>query len=309
MTDGRLKANVQIGNYISEGFNLFTQQWQTWVLISLVALLVTFVSAMCLVIPALLISGPLAHSLFHAVFKQMDGQKLEVGDCFYGFKNRFMDFALVFILLFLLSGGVGAIGAGILMIGPFLGSQVLSIIGAIVAFMVFMVLFVLMFYLSPRIAFLIPHMIRTGKTWREAYDDINPKVKANYWMLLLFVIAVNFIAQLGSYACYVGLLATFPLYYTMIAKAYMDLFEGQSSSTPTPAKGPQAGPSPSISGSSKANNEDTDKTSVVSTTATSRLPLPEDHAAVSVGERFNEDEEATMMDLDIRKLDEEKDDQ
>jgi hypothetical protein len=68
-------------------------------------------------------------------------------------------------------------------------------------------------------------------------------------MFTLFAIVVSLIASAGSYACYVGLLATYPLMFTMTAVAYRDCFgvEGALSFRETAASPPGGyAPAPSF---------------------------------------------------------------
>jgi uncharacterized membrane protein len=69
--------------------------------------------------------------------------------------------------------------------------------------------------------------------------------KQNVLMFTLFALLVGLIASAGSYACYVGLLATIPLQYTIGAIAYRDCFGvtgAMSFRAPAPAVPAYGGP-------------------------------------------------------------------
>jgi hypothetical protein len=62
--------------------------------------------------------------------------------------------------------------------------------------------------------------------------------KRNWLMFTLFAFVVQLLASLGAYACYIGILATLPLMFTIAAVAYRDCFgtEGAGYFSPnTPA--------------------------------------------------------------------------
>jgi uncharacterized paraquat-inducible protein A len=66
-------------------------------------------------------------------------------------------------------------------------------------------------------------------------------------MFVLFAFLVQLIVSAGTYACYVGLLATWPLMFTITAVAYRDCFgvEGARSFAQVPSpKQPGYGPAP-----------------------------------------------------------------
>jgi hypothetical protein len=67
-------------------------------------------------------------------------------------------------------------------------------------------------------------------------------VQKNLIMFILFQFVVQLIAQSGQYLCYVGLLATFPLQFTMSIIAYRDCFgvQGARSFQPPPPVNPAA---------------------------------------------------------------------
>jgi uncharacterized membrane protein len=85
--------------------------------------------------------------------------------------------------------------------------------------------------------FTIPLIIHRNLGVMEAMRTSIELTKQNILMFTLFALVVGIISQVGSYACYVGLLATFPLQFTIGVVAYRDCFgvAGARTFQPPPA--------------------------------------------------------------------------
>ncbi|MBI2336522.1 MAG: hypothetical protein HYU97_07150 [Deltaproteobacteria bacterium] len=220
------EIEIKLGDWISNGFKLFGNQWQQWCLVSLVALLIMFGSMLCLFIPLLFVSGALMHSMFYIAFKNLKGESFSVQDVFYGFKNRYWDFTKlmmiitgVSLLLFVIPYGM-FIG-GVLMaekLGPLFAFG-----GFGIFFLAILCFVVLSFYFSPRIMLMLPIMVDKGLPIRESYHLADSLCRKKFWWLLLFSLIANFISSVGIYVCYIGYIGTFPLFYTITIAAYQDL--------------------------------------------------------------------------------------
>jgi hypothetical protein len=217
------KPEVRFGDWIGEGWRMFTEQWQTWVLLMLVLLLIILAPVGVLVVVALglatatagtqnaglpLLFFPLmlasvffimaavsymTGGLYRAAFKQLRGGRVELRDLF--------------------SGGDRALPV----LGASLLIAILTMIGAILCVIPAYIVMGLFFFTVPLI---IERGMGVGDAMRTSYE----MGKQNILMFTLFAFVVGLISQIGAYACYVGLLATFPLQFTITAVAYRDLF-------------------------------------------------------------------------------------
>ena len=228
---------------------MFAEQWQTWVLMSLVtfaviaipvlvfyfigiavfigaagasagrggrgggpeevvAVLVFYAVIFAAAIFAALIQSYFSCGLYRAAFKQLRGGKIEVRDLF--------------------SGGdcfLRSLGATIL-VGIIVGiGAMLCVIPGLIA--------------QGLLFFTVPLIVDRGLGVTDAMRTSWEMGKRNILMFTLFVIVVGLIAQVGAYACGVGVLATFPLHFTMFAVAYRDCFgiPGAKSYASPPSQG------------------------------------------------------------------------
>ena len=210
--------------WISEAWKMFTEQWQNWVVMTLVyiaafaipiILLYLFMGAIIASMPApnsdvqpkfpaflllllpvfyaaiLLLSAWLTSGLYRAGFKQLHGGRISVGDLF--------------------SGGpyvLRVLGA-VLLIGilTFIGIVLCIIPGIIIGGMLF---------------FTIPLIVEGNLGVIDALKTSFETTKKDWLMFTLFAIVLSFLASAGTYACGVGLLATFPLLFLTHAVAYRD---------------------------------------------------------------------------------------
>jgi hypothetical protein len=227
------KPEVRFGEWIGEGWRMFTEQWKAWVLLMLIVLLIILAPVGLLVMvilglasatagtqnaglsllvfpltmaSVLFIMGALSYltgGLYRAAFKQLRGGQVEVGDLF--------------------SGGDKALSV----LGATLLIALLTMIGALLCIIPAYIVMGLFF-------FTIPLIVERGLGATDAMRTSYELTKQNILLFTLFAFVVGLIAQIGAYACYIGLLATFPLQFTITAVAYRDLFglEGARSFLP-----------------------------------------------------------------------------
>lgn len=225
---------VRIGDWVSEGWRMFVEQWKSWVLMTLVVALITtlpiILFSFAIVIVALgsidqrgpMPRGPMpsefaptifllyaamgvfallmmpvhayfSAGMYRAAFKQLRGGQIEFRDLF--------------------SGGdcfLRLLGANIVLAALAAAGFVFCIIPA---YIVLGMLF-----------FAAPLIVERRAGAFEAVGESWNLGKTNVLMFTLWAFLVSLIASAGSYACYVGLLATIPLQYTMGAIAYRDCF-------------------------------------------------------------------------------------
>ena len=216
-------ATVRWGDWIGEGWQMFAEQWQGWVLLILVFLLVVMVPVVPLYafmfaaqlaaareeepqLPAsvfvvmiifypviIILSSYLLSGAYKAAFKQLHGERIGVGDLFSG--------GSVFLRV----------------VGAVLLIALLSAVGAIFCILPGLIVGGLLY-------FTVPLIVEGNLGVIDAMKTSFERTKGSWFMFTLFAIVVNLLAQLGAVACGVGLLATFPLLFTIAAIAYRDTF-------------------------------------------------------------------------------------
>ncbi len=215
---------VKWGEWIGEGWQMFAEQWQQWVLLMLVFILLIAVPVAPLYVfliaaqmttvndsssaepsPAIFLLMPLIYIVilggssflmagaYRAAFKQLRGGTIAISDLF--------------------SGG----DVFLKVLGGFLLVVILSMIGAVFCILPAFVVAGLFAYTQPLI---IDGRLGVIDAMKASFD----RTKGSWLMFTLFVFVVSLLAQIGSVACGIGLLATFPLLFTIQTVAYRDLF-------------------------------------------------------------------------------------
>lgn len=213
---------VKFGDWISEGWNLFTKQWQTWGLMGLMFFLpILFFIAIFFFIGMAseliargnasvilgIIAGALIGSLilllaisylmggmYKAAFKQLRGEPIEFADVWSG-GDVFWKITVANILIALL-----------------------SIVGIILCYFPVFVVAGLTYLTHPII-------VRENLNPIDAIKKSKDLAKNDWLMFTLFAFVVSLLAQVGAYACYIGIIFSIPLTYTIGVVAYRDCFE------------------------------------------------------------------------------------
>jgi uncharacterized membrane protein len=73
--------------------------------------------------------------------------------------------------------------------------------------------------------FTLPLIVRKNVGVLDALTQSKDVAKKDWIMFTLFAFVVSLIAQVGVYACYVGIIFSFPLTFTIGVVAYRDCFE------------------------------------------------------------------------------------
>ena len=214
---------VRFGEWISEGWNMFAEQWRVWVLNTLVLSLVTVVPIAGIyflmfvvlsasagsggagvgfvmlglifvaVILVALLATYLVGGMYHTAFKQLRGEPISTSDLFSA------------------------------------GDRVPSVLGASILVGILVVIGTLLcvipgFIVAGALYFTLPLVIERRLGVIEAIQTSRDATRGDLFMFVLFALVASLIAQAGSYLCYVGLLVTWPLHYTIAVVAYRDCF-------------------------------------------------------------------------------------
>jgi uncharacterized membrane protein len=243
------KPQVRFGEWISEGWKMFTEQWKAWVLN-------TFVYALICGTPMVVVIGGFYAYIFTQISQQSSRSSQppigpEVLLTFYG-----VLFVVLFLTLFVaafFTGGMhksamkqlqgGTVELRDLFSGgstyfPILISSILTTILTMVGMMLCVIP---AFIVGGALFFTMPLIVERKLGAIDAMKASYELTKNNLLMFTLFAFVVQLIAQAGSYACYVGLLATIPLLFTITAIAYRDSFGVQGARYFTPNAAPAPG--------------------------------------------------------------------
>jgi hypothetical protein len=182
---------VKLGDWLSEGFNLLKDQFWAWVVVMLVFFLLSLLIYTC--VGYFLIIGVIWFGPHAVALKQIRGGRVEVGDMFstFGLILPALGFTLILLLISIPS----------------------------------MILFMLpLLFIMPLWIF-VPHLVVDKQMGLiEAMKASQQVVLKDYWWFVITSFVVGFVSSLGSYLCYVGILASMPLYFTTLAVAYRDCF-------------------------------------------------------------------------------------
>lgn len=227
------KIEVRFGDWIGEGWRMFTEQWKGWVTLALgifvpvvvpigvfvvamyammfvtlsaqhgsrsaspempvMTLLIFYLGLFAIIIVLIPLTVFLMGGAYRAAFKQLRGGRVEFRDLF---SARDCYWRLL--------------GATII-------HSVLVAIGA-------MVCIIPAFIVGGLLFFALPLIVERDLGVFEAMRASRDVTQTNLLMFTLFAFVVQLIASAGGYACYVGLLATWPLMFTITAVAYRDCF-------------------------------------------------------------------------------------
>jgi hypothetical protein len=125
-------------------------------------------------------------------------------------------------------GGGGALGGGGRGAGgrpAFVPDRELVMILSIVVYYGFLLLAVVAMMLwwiwfGTKTMYVMPLIADRGCSFSEALTESWRLTKSRFWELMLVYLLASLISGLGVYVCYVGALATMPVYFTIIAATY-----------------------------------------------------------------------------------------
>jgi len=198
---------VKIGDWLSEGWNVFVSDAGMFILASLIY---TILNGICLPI----FFGPLTCGMYIMIFDRMEGGKADIKRLFAGF-NYFGQSFLAGIIFFVLA----ILGAVILYVG-FTLCVLPSLIGL-----------ALLVLLQTGFLFVFQLIVKEGSSATEAISLSFSKVKENIWQFLLFGFLLWLINAAG-YSVMLGWLVTTPLTLAASGAAYLDVFGSAGSEEP-----------------------------------------------------------------------------
>lgn len=215
-----MEPQVRLGEWLTEGWALLKDDIWTWVLATFLMMVGTLVT--------LGFGGPALYcGMYMMAFAKMRGEPISGSDVFKGFE-RFGN-ALVAAML------------TALVYLPFLVAMAALVFYMIVStssgrgtsgpppafFMIYPLQFVMMIlsYLVATVtAFTFPLIADRNLGPIDAIRQSWEIVKPRFWMMLLVTFVYGLIAGAGAYACYVGMLISYPIAIAAFAVAYHDFF-------------------------------------------------------------------------------------
>lgn len=214
----------ELGEYLSNGFKIFSKEWLMFSLYGLVSTFILMFSFLTIIGFALLFY-PTMLGFAVAAEKVEKGEKLKFGDFFGAFKN----FGEFFILGMILMACIILLFVPyfslifILMENPDSTMAVFGMIGS----MLFMMVMIVGIYFVQIALFFAPYLIHFGNySAKEAIGTSFKLAKKNFWWFLLFVFVVGMISSLGQYLCLVGMFASMAvgmlMNYSLVKKVLMD---------------------------------------------------------------------------------------
>jgi len=225
---------VKLGDWISEGWNLFTARWQVWVLASTICF-----APIVIILP-----------LFFISFALMAGQS-PAATLFIGFLTMVVGIAFPLFIIFVIGGmhrmAIKQIRGESISVQDIFSCKdcfgkliILALLMYIANIVGLLMLFVGIFFVHGVLFFVFPLVVDKDLSPMEAINQSMELAKKDWLMFTLFAFIVGLISQVGIYFCYIGFVASFPLQFTITAAAYRSCF---MSATPMPSAYAQVGAS------------------------------------------------------------------
>jgi hypothetical protein len=190
-------ANISIGNWLSEGWQVYKENW-------LLMTLATLLGGFLTVVTAGILGGPMLMGLYRMAFRTLRGERPQLGDLF-NWEGRFLQSFLAFLIISAIYGGVAGIGQG---------SAVSGLLSLVITPILTIVL-----------ALVIPLMLDRKMDVATALNTIVRLIFSRDW-LMWWVVGLVFstIIAGGLFGCLVGVLVTTPWIISSATIAYRDVF-------------------------------------------------------------------------------------
>jgi uncharacterized membrane protein len=193
-------AQVNVGKWISEGWNLVFSELGFYLLLAIIYVVVIAIASST-AIGGFIVAGPLEAGIFYILFQKMRGVPASIGDIGKGF-----EFLVASILANILIGVFVAIGF------------VFCIIPGII--------------LSAVYLFTFAFIIEKEMDFWAAMEASRNVIKKHLFEMSIFVVLMGIILLIGVLACGVGVFIAIPVCFAAIAFAYKDLV-GINPASPT----------------------------------------------------------------------------
>lgn len=256
------QVQVRWGQWFTEGWNMFAERWQVWVAQTLILLAATVLPFMVMYFgfiavlvassngdrppeppPAFIVlflgfylviilaAAFISAGMHHTAFRQLRGEEVRVTDVFRGGPY----FLKIIVMYLLFSLAMMIIITPVMIVSALLLPLLILVIPA---------MFVVSFLAQGLMYFASSLIVERGYGPVQALSESFSILRPQMWMFGAFAFVLNLMATAGMYACGVGMLITWPLWYTITAVAYRDClgvtrartFFGQQQMYPQPGE-------------------------------------------------------------------------
>lgn len=234
------KPAVDIGGWISAGWNLFTPNWGTWVKMSLIVMLPIFPGLIGFIVAyAVMIQSMMPQPGMYgqppepplAALGMLGGSYLFI---FIGqFVSMYFSIGFWKAAIKAARGGTPALsdlkGNGHLYMRVLGATLLVGLLTTLGIFACYIGAFVVMgWYL-----FVMPMLIDKDLSIGEAMRQSKEMTAGQMLLYILFAFVTGIVSQLGIYFCIVGIIATLPLHYLVFAVAYVRNVDAPAMAPPT----------------------------------------------------------------------------
>lgn len=198
---------VKIGDWLRDGWGVFSSDIVMYMLASFIYTIILIAACVCTCgLGGLILYGPLTCGMYLMIFDSMKGNKADIGRLFAGFNYFGSAFlaGLIFFLLSMVCGGVGAVMSLLCFIGSLVGMA-----GTV--------------FLVTAFLFTFQIIVRQERSAGDAISMSFDVVKEKFWEFLLFCF-VLWLINVAGFVSIVGWLVTTPLTLGASAAAYRDIF-------------------------------------------------------------------------------------
>ncbi len=207
-------GEVDIGAWLNAGWYTVTGDIGTFMLATLmVSVLSVFSVGIC--------AGPLTVGLYMMILRRLQGQAVQAGDVFDGFR-WFGSAFVAWLLITLASMGIALVSSGPSMVIQVSGGD--DVLFMVSMFWSYGARFILTPLLQGAVLFTFAHIAATGASPMDAISASFEVFKRNILLFALTALLFQIITGLGTIACCVGVLVSVPIVMAATAQAYIDHF-------------------------------------------------------------------------------------
>jgi len=265
VSKSRQAADRIIGQF-RRSWDNYLDHWQEWIVPALIVGLIAMASIFCCGLPYLLLMGPLFCGLYHCAFEAFDNRTVRSELLNRGMETAGSSIPASLLILLLNALPILALYGGffaLMMVmvaaagppgpagGPNQGEPPPELMVGMMLFYLgmFPAIFVILIWqlwISTRTMFVLPliahRRMGVSAAWRTSWRE----TKTSFWELLALNLAAQFIAGIGAYFMYVGMLFTVPFAMTLLTAVYLQRFgDGENGGDEPDGAMPEA-PSPKM---------------------------------------------------------------
>lgn len=213
--------NFEIGDYISQGWEIFKKEWLTFSIYGLLTFFIIVLSAITIIGPIFVVY-PLLIGFVKGADRVQRGENLSLGDMFTGFdKTGKLAMLVVLPLLIMVIMYLPILVLSFLSQGSESMQGVLLLVSAVLGLLIMAA--AILFNLA---LFYAPYLVYFGDYEpMEALKTSFKLSKKQPLMVIAFIIIIGFINQLGMFLCGIGLFSSMALgyicYYPMLKDVLM----------------------------------------------------------------------------------------